>query len=177
MSATTRAFKEVMRCFAAGVTVVTTRGSGPSPYGVTASSFTSVSLEPRLVLVCLDNRLSGLDQFQCSGRFVVNILAEDQEEVSAHFATPGSDRSERCGYYAGDHGGLPILKDNLASMECSLDTTHPGGDHTILVGSVDSVRRGNRFGTHGPLLYYRGRYARLESEPIAAMPEADRSDL
>ncbi|MEJ2077975.1 MAG: flavin reductase family protein [Acidobacteriota bacterium] len=177
MSSTTKAFKEVMRCFAAGVTVVTTRGSGPSAYGVTASSFTSVSLEPRLVLVCLDNRLSGLDQFHNAGRFVVNILAEDQEEVSAHFATPGSDRSERCGYYAQAEGDLPLLANSLAAMECSLETTYPGGDHTILVGSVDWVRRGNRFGRHGPLLYYRGRYARLEPEPITAMTEADRSDL
>ncbi len=177
MSATTKAFKEVMRCFAAGVTVITTRGSGPTAYGVTASSFTSVSLDPRLVLVCLDNRLSGLDQFQRSGRFVVNILAEDQEEVSAHFATPGSDRSETCGYYAEDGMKLPMLSDSLASMECSLETTYPGGDHTILVGSVDSVRRGSRFGRHGPLLYYRGRYARLEPEPITMMQEADRSDL
>ena len=119
MSSTTKAFKEVMRCFAAGVTVVTTRGSGPSAYGVTASSFTSVSLEPRLVLVCLDNRLSGLDQFHNAGRFVVNILAEDQEEVSAHFATPGSDRSERCGYYAQAEGDLPLLANSLAAMEWS----------------------------------------------------------
>ncbi|MFZ0428569.1 MAG: flavin reductase family protein [Acidobacteriota bacterium] len=177
MSATTKAFKEVMRCFAAGVTVITTRGSGPAAYGVTASSFTSVSLDPRLVLVCLDNRLSGLDQFQRSGRFVVNILAEDQEEVSAHFATPGSDRSEKCGYYADSDGDLPVLADSLASMECSLETTHPGGDHTILLGSVDAVRRGNRLGQYGPLLYYRGRYARLEPEPISAMTEAGRSDL
>lgn len=177
MSTTTRTFKDVMRCFAAGVTVITTKGSGPAAYGVTASSFTSVSLDPRLVLVCLDNRLSGLDQFQRSRRFVVNILAEDQEAVSAHFATPGSDRSERCGYYATQNHGLPILADSLASMDCRLETTHPGGDHTILIGAVEAVHRGNRFGTHGPLLYYRGRYARMEAEPIGDLPSADRSDL
>ena len=90
-------FREVMGRFATGVTIVTIEDEDGKPYGLTVNSFTSVSMHPPLVLVCLDNQLSGLANFKESGRFGVNILAEDQADLSDYFAQPGTDRSQ--GHY------------------------------------------------------------------------------
>lgn len=162
-------FKRVVGQFPTGVTVVTVAAADGSAYGLTVSSFTSVSLDPPLVLVCLDNRLSGLENFSAAGRFIVNILAADQREVSDHFATPGSDRSRRCGYYAQGDGPQPRLRDSLAWIECLLQASHPGGDHSILVGRAQAVGLGNRHGVKGPLVYFRGRYGQVHpdlSQPL-----------
>ena len=87
-------FRNVAGCFATGVTVVTTQDREGALYGLTVNSFTSVSLDPPLVLICLDNGLTGLDIFLESGRFAVNILTNDQQDISNHFASRGTDRSQ-----------------------------------------------------------------------------------
>ncbi len=162
-------FKRVVGQFPTGVTVVTVAAADGTAYGLTVSSFTSVSLDPPLVLLCLDNRLSGLENFAAARRFTVNILAEDQWDVSDHFATPGSDRSQRCGYYAPGDRHQPRLRDSLAWIACSLEATYPGGDHSILVGRAEAVALGNRHGLKGPLVYFRGRYGQVHpdlSQPL-----------
>ncbi len=164
MAVSLEAFKEVMGLFPTGVTVVATRGKGDEPYGVTVSAFTSVSLDPRLVLICLDNRLSGIDRFLPTRSFSVNILSEDQAEISNHFAKPGSDRSEETGLYTRTESGLPILKESMAWMECRLSASYPGGDHTILVGEVLEASLGRHSVDKSPLLYYRRRYTSLSGE-------------
>lgn len=162
-------FKRVAGQFPTGVTVVTVESGEGQAYGLTVSSFTSVSLDPPLILVCLDNRLSGIEKFSASTRFAVNILAENQREVSDYFATPGSDRSRACGYYFQLETGAPRLRDCLAWMECRPESIFPGGDHSILVGRVAAVGFGERHGKQGPLVYFRGRYGQVHpdlSQPL-----------
>lgn len=162
MTVTPPLFREVMGTFATGVTVATTSGDSGEPYGVTVNSFTSVSLEPPLILVCLDNRLSGLGHFLAGSRFAVNILGEDQRQVSDHFATRGSDRSQ----FVDGSGlaGTPVIPDALARLECRLTESHPAGDHTILLGEVEGVHISKDAHLRGPLLYHRGRYRRLRTD-------------
>jgi 3-hydroxy-9,10-secoandrosta-1,3,5(10)-triene-9,17-dione monooxygenase reductase component len=154
---TSQKFREVMSNFATGITVVTTRGSDGNVYGLTVNSFTSVSLDPLHVLVCLDNHLSCMQHFQDSQRFAVSILSGDQEGLSRLFAKKDSERAESL-YFDGP-AGLPLLKDALAYLECETVATYPGGDHQIFLGKVLSgeVRDDQ---TH-PILYFRGRYHKV----------------
>lgn len=146
-----------MRNYATGVTVVTTRDPEGSPYGATVNAFTSLSIDPLLVLVCLDRNLSGLNLFQQFGRMGINILAEGQEEASVFFSQPNTNRA-RFDYVQGN-GGLPLLADCLARLECDIVESYPGGDHEILVGRVTgAVLCSDR----KPLVYYAGGYARIE---------------
>jgi flavin reductase (DIM6/NTAB) family NADH-FMN oxidoreductase RutF len=150
-------FREVMGRFATGVTIVTIEDEDGKPYGLTVNSFTSVSMNPPLVLVCLDNRLSGLANFKESDRFGVNILAEGQADLSDYFAQAGTDRSQ--GHYVKGETGVPLLEGVLARMECRIVSLYPGGDHTIVLGEVkgSEVLQPDK----GPLLYHGGRYRRL----------------
>lgn len=157
MEMTPDLFRTVMGEFATGVTVVTTQSNGGEPYGVTVNSFTSLSLQPPMILICLDNELSGLEHFEQAGRFGVNILSEEQSEESAFFAQHGSNRS---GYsYVEGSAGLPLLKGCLACLGCELVESYPAGDHTILIGKVIWAKQRSR--ARKPLLFYGGRYARL----------------
>ncbi len=152
-------FRRVMGTFATGVTIVTTRSPEGDPYGVTVNSFTSVSLDPPLVLVCLDDQLSGLEAFLESRLFAVNILSEDQRRLSNHFARKGSDRAQ--GIDKLGVTGTPILGRALAHLECEVEAVHPGGDHTILVGRVRYAHKNSAPGRE-PLLFYRGGYRGLK---------------
>src|SRR5215472_7727207 len=109
-------FRQVMGNFATGITVVTTRDKDGKPYGLTVNSFTSVSLNPVLVLVCLDLRLSGLQSFRDSKHFGVSMLSEHQEDVSRMFAKKDAERPESI-YFEGKLG-LPLLRNSIAVMEC-----------------------------------------------------------
>ena len=150
-------FRQVMGNFATGITVVTTLDKAGKPYGLTVNAFTSVSLDPLLVLVCLDNKLSGLQAFKECKRFGVSVLSESQEDLSRAFAKKDSDRPASL-YFEGKLG-MPLLRNSLAIMECETVELYAGGDHTIFLGevkSVDSIETGK-----GPLLYFRGKYQRL----------------
>jgi flavin reductase (DIM6/NTAB) family NADH-FMN oxidoreductase RutF len=151
-------FRTALSRFASGVTVVTTRDADARPQGITVSAFSSLSLDPPLVLLCIDRRAFVHDFFQASGVFVVNILAADQEELSRLFASRAPDKFEGLGYTQGIDG-VPVLDHALATIECRLRYTYEGGDHTIIVGEVEhaAVRE-----DAPPLLYYRGGYAGLE---------------
>src|SRR3954468_22785308 len=131
---TSQKFREVMGNFATGITVVTTRGKDGKAYGLTVNSFTSVSLEPVLVLVCFDNHLSSLQHFRDSMKFGVSILSGNQEDLSRLFAKKDSERSED-NYFDGP-AGQPLLRHSLAYMECEIVHMYPGGDHQIIVGKV-----------------------------------------
>jgi flavin reductase (DIM6/NTAB) family NADH-FMN oxidoreductase RutF len=151
-------FRLVMGNFATGITVVTTRDSYGKPRGLTVNSFTSVSLEPLLVLVCFDKKLGSLEAFKDSKRFGVSMLSEDQEELSRLFAKKDSERPESL-YFEGKLG-MPLLKNSLAIMECETVEMYPGGDHFIFLGEVKSaevLQAGH------PLLYFRGKYRKLHS--------------
>jgi flavin reductase (DIM6/NTAB) family NADH-FMN oxidoreductase RutF len=151
------AFRNTLSYFASGVCVVTAVAEGGVPVGVTISAFTSLSLEPPLVLFCLGSETKNLGAFTHGAGFAVNILAEDQADISERFATQNDDKfaSVRC---TGSESGCPLLVGCLASLECSVITTHEGGDHVIVVGKVDRVRH---TGESRPLLRYRGNYLRV----------------
>ena len=147
-------FYDLMASFASGVTVVTSRGTDGVPRGFTASSFSSLSLEPRLCLVSVDNRSESLAAIQESGAFVVNILADSQEQVSRTFASRTPDKFAEVSYTDGPATGAPILDGVLAFIECRVAELLPGGDHTILVGDI----QGGQAREGAPLLYFRGHY-------------------
>jgi flavin reductase (DIM6/NTAB) family NADH-FMN oxidoreductase RutF len=151
-------FRQVMSHFATGVTVVTTYGKN-GPYGLTVSAFASLSLAPPLVLVCLDNRLSGLQAFKDSMKFGVSILSETQEDISRIFAKKDSERPVHI-YYEGP-AGIPLVNGSIAAMECCTVDMYPGGDHTIFVGNVVSALVPDGNGPAKPLLYFRSVYRRL----------------
>ena len=152
-------FRQAMGNWCTGVTIVATAGHGGKPYGLTASSFTSVSLNPPLILVCLDNRISGLQSFKDSGKFGVSVLSEDQADLSTLFAKKDSVRPAEL-YFIGKTG-VPLIKESLVGIECKHYAMYPGGDHEILIGEVEAVEFGTAQEGKGPLLYLRGIYGKL----------------
>ena len=152
-------FRQVMGNFATGITVVTTRDANGEPYGLTVNSFTSVSLNPTLVLVCLDNKLSGLQSFKDSKHFGVSILSEHQEDVSRMFAKKDFERPLNV-YFEGKLG-MPLLRNSLAVMECKVVNVYESGDHHIFIGEVQTAEV---IEPHHPLMYHRGKYQRLLTE-------------
>ena len=151
-------FRSVLGRFATGVTVVTVAGKQGRDYGITVTAFTSLSLEPPLVLVCIDHDASILPAFTSASHFVVNVLAAHQEAIARRFSEPDADqRFEGLGFTRGQTGPA-VLEDVLASLECRVVKSAVGGDHTIFIGEVEaaSVRQDT------PLLYYRGGYTQIE---------------
>jgi flavin reductase (DIM6/NTAB) family NADH-FMN oxidoreductase RutF len=149
-------FRQVMGYFATGVTIVTTQHNG-EPYGMTVSSFASLSLKPSLVLICVDKTVPTHDAIGAAGCFVVNILEKRQERLSRRFATTTNDKFRGVAWHTGQLG-LPVLEGVTAVIECRLHGTLDGGDHTIYVGEVidAEVYEGT------PLLYYRSGYHELK---------------
>lgn len=145
-------FRDVMGHFATGVTVVTTRGSSGRPLGMTVNAFTSVSLEPMLVLVCIHKEATSHDPLLQTGVFAVNILDREQGPVAARFAA--SDALERFRDFKVVDGplGSPLLPGALAWLECRVESVVPGGDHSVIMGEV--LACGARDGE--PLLFFRG---------------------
>ncbi len=160
MNVTPEQFRQAMGHFATGVTIVTTQDDQGQPYGLTVNSLTSVSLKPMLVLVCLDNSLSGLGVFKKSNRFAVNVLSEDQQDLSNHFAQSGTDRSQAV--YIPGKTGIPLLEGVLATLECGIVEWYWGGDHAIMLGEVQQV--GTAQSDKKPLLFLQGRYARIDTD-------------
>ncbi|HEX4573665.1 MAG TPA: flavin reductase family protein [Gemmatimonadales bacterium] len=150
-------FRQLLGRFATGVTVVTTRDRAGRPIGMTASSVASVSLAPPLVLVSVSQQHDMHAALNVAHRFVLNVLAADQEAISRRFAAEHPDRFEGIGYGETEHG-LPVLEGVLATIECEKQAEMPGGDHTVFIGRVT----GGTVTNHRPLLYYRGGYAGLQ---------------
>jgi flavin reductase (DIM6/NTAB) family NADH-FMN oxidoreductase RutF len=155
-----RELRRVLGTFATGVTVVTTP-VGEHLNGMTANAFTSVSLDPPLVLVCVGEAGRAWRDVAASGRFAVNILSADQEALSVYFASPGRRRGAQA-FRDVDHwigaGGCPILKGTVAYLDCRLAGMHPAGDHVMLIGEVvDLAARPDA----SPLLFHRGQYVRM----------------
>jgi len=150
-------FKNALSRFASGVTVVSTKDSAGNLHGITVSAFCSVSLEPPMVLICIEKSTVSHYAFEESGVFVVNILRDSQAAASEKFAAPHPDKFEEIESYPGIEG-VPIFKEALASLECRLTFSYHGGDHSIFVGQVENVtvRDGE------PLIYCRGEYRTLE---------------
>ena len=151
-----RALRDAFGAFATGVTVVTAIDSEGNRVGLTANSFSSVSLDPPLLLVCPARTASALPVIQASGRYAVNVLNLDQQSVAEQFTRRGVDRFADAPW--SDWHGLPVLADTCASFVCDLEAELDGGDHAILVGRVRALRID---ADAEPLLYVRGRYRRV----------------
>jgi flavin reductase (DIM6/NTAB) family NADH-FMN oxidoreductase RutF len=148
-----RHLRQALGRFATGVTVITTRTVDGKLEGLTANSFSAVSLDPPLVLWSLRQNAPSLKNFQNAGYFAVSVLAADQSHLSRHFATPAEDKFAAMAHGSG-LGGCPVLHDVLASFECSTEHTVVGGDHIIFIGRVH--RATYRDGE--PLIFSGGRY-------------------
>jgi flavin reductase (DIM6/NTAB) family NADH-FMN oxidoreductase RutF len=152
-------FKRALGQFATGVTVVTTLGADHRPLGLTVNAFTSVSLDPPLVLVCIDNRSEAHDGFEASRLFGVSVLREDQEAFSRRFATPGREKFAARDLHLGE-SGVALVPHALVHIECRVVATHGAGDHTIYLGEV--LRLAVSPGR--PLLYHASGYGSLNGE-------------
>lgn len=129
------------------------------PTGFTASAFASVSLDPPLVLICVDHKSQTFPHMLESGRFAINILHQQHEELSRRFASSRLDKFDGVAFRMGTLG-VPLIGQALGSLECRTVNAHVEGDHTIFVGRVESVH----VGEGEPLVYYRGRYHRLRGD-------------
>ena len=153
-------FRKAMGSFATGVTVITVDYEG-EVHGMTANAFASVSLDPMLVLVCVDHRARTHTHLHARKRFGVNVLAENQRAVSEYYADPNPDHRnaerEAGARFDRTQHGTPVLHGALAYLECRLHTAQDAGDHTIFIAEVEDVvvRAGN------PLLYFRGEYRKI----------------
>lgn len=153
----TARFRQVLGHFATGVTVVTTADEG-EPAGLSVNSFTSVSLEPPLVAICVASVSRTWPRMRAMGSFCVNILAEDQEHLSRAFARRSTDKFRGVGWRPAE-SGAPILAGALAWLDCSVEAEHGAGDHVIVVGRVRDMGVAH---DGGPLVFYRGGYGRFQ---------------
>jgi len=156
-----REFRRVIGLFATGVTVITTR-IGDDVHGMTANAFTSLSLDPLHVIVCVDRRARMHPLIQQADRFAVNILHEGQEAISRNFAGQPQDNIADMLHFSTDDGA-PLILGCLASIRCDVHDVLEGGDHAIVIGRVTELIRGD-VGAH-PLIYFAGQYRRLLVEP------------
>lgn len=161
-----RALRDAFGSFATGVTIVTTLGPGGDDIGLTANSFSSVSLEPPLVLWSLARTASSIEAFCGCTHFAVHVLSEDQERLSTRFASRGIDRFEGLALERGP-GGIPMLPDCVSRFACRLTYQYEGGDHVIFVGEVLSFSRR----ALKPLVFHGGRYGLLLPRQVASTAE------
>lgn len=160
MSITQDEFRRAMGSFATGVTVITVDSEG-EVHGMTANAFTSVSLDPLLILVCVDQRARTHARLHAKKRFGVNVLADAQRAISEYYArstaTHQEAEKEAGAKFDRTKHGTPVLHDALAYLECRLHSAQDAGDHTIFIAEVEDVvvREGD------PLLYFRGQYRKI----------------
>jgi flavin reductase (DIM6/NTAB) family NADH-FMN oxidoreductase RutF len=167
-------FRRAMGCFATGVTIITvdldSKGRGEvhsAVHGMTANAFASVSLDPLLVLVCVDAATRTHAHLHAKKRFGINVLSEDQRAISEYYArperTPEHAAAEAGARFDRTRHGTPVLKGSLAYLECRLDSAQAAGDHTIFIAEVEDVvvREGD------PLLFFRGKYRKV-GEDVAS---------
>ncbi len=145
--------RRVMGHFATGVTVITTFRKSGELHGLTANAFSSVSLVPPLILICIDKKAESYPCFEESRVFTVNILASGQEDLSRRFAVSGGAKFEGVSYRPGANGA-PILSGALAYLECNLAGSMDAGDHTIYLGEIEQAEANDV----APLLFFRGGY-------------------
>jgi flavin reductase (DIM6/NTAB) family NADH-FMN oxidoreductase RutF len=158
-----REFRDALGSFATGITVITTMGS-EHPYGMTANAFSSVSLDPPLVLVCVIKGTEGAETIEKNGVFAVNVLAADQEPISRYFASKDRPRGWE-GFKQISHStaasGSPIIDGTTCFFDCRLHASHEAGDHVVFIGEVMAI------GTNAdvmPILFHRGKYRYIFEE-------------
>ena len=143
-------FREACARYATGVTVAAVKDAEGRPHGLTANSFTSVSADPPMALVCVDHRASAYQRFFEAGAFAINILAEEQRALSERFAGPADERFEGVAWREGEATGAPLLAEALAWLECVVRRRVEAGDHTVFIGEVKAAGAGDG----RPLVYF-----------------------
>lgn len=165
--ADTTRLRQAFGAFATGVTVVTVGGT--NLHGMTANSFTSVSLDPPLLLVCVDRKAVMHDRLLATRTFGISVLAADQEDVARHFANRwrplGAAQFDAVAWTPGRLTGAPLINGALASFECDLWRAYDGGDHTIFVGGLLSVDQRQ---AEGAVLFHYGQFRQLSPRPADA---------
>ena len=160
-------FRAALSCWASGVSIVTTR-AGERVHGMTVSAFSSVSLDPPLVLVCADKSSDTLAVIEAGGVFAVNVLGSGQEELSNRFASKKDEHLRFAGldWKPAPVTGAPLLPDAMATLDCRVVAGHEAGDHVIYVGQVEAVQAETPLegAGSGPLVYWGGRYQRLAGQ-------------
>ena len=149
-------FRRACGRFATGVAIASVLDSTGAPHGITVNSFSSVSLEPPLILICLGHAVSAIDLFRASKHFAINVLRADQRNLSDRFARRGEDRFEGLPWLPGETG-VPLLKDVLAVMECEVRSRITAGDHDIFVAEMLRAE----IADGEPLIYFASRYRDL----------------
>jgi flavin reductase (DIM6/NTAB) family NADH-FMN oxidoreductase RutF len=167
----TRSLRNVLGCYATGVAVLTTRSAAGEHVGVTVNSFSSVSLDPPLILFSLLKSAAVLTHFQQAKHFNVNILSHRQEAVSNMFARPSSAQWDAVNFSEGEDG-CALLHGSIAQIECDSHAELDGGDHRIFLGMVT---RFHLMAPGEPLLFYRGRYGTYQRDFWSGKPPADSS--
>jgi len=155
-----RDFRDAMGSFTTGICVVTANNAYGQPIGMTVNSFSSVSLEPPLVLICLGVESPRSQAIINAGRFNLSLLSNEQLGVSSHFAAPGEGLAGE-GMVALGKNAAPFIPNSAAVVECDMEAQYPGGDHIILLGRVTDVHTDT---SKGALLYFRGKYRKLDGE-------------
>ena len=151
-------FRHSLGRFPSGVTVVTVRGEDGRDYGMTVSAFSSLSLDPPLVLVCIGDDATIAAAVAAAGHFAVSVLAETQAALARRFAEPDADRFDGAAVSRGLHE-LALLDGAIATLQCAIVARHRGGDHTVVVGEILAA---TALDDGRPLIYQRGEYRRLE---------------
>jgi len=159
-------FRAACSLFPSGVTVVTRQLADGCPYGMTVSSFTSVSLDPPLILVCVDRRAGFLKGLTAGAPFAVNVLGEHQHELAARFSSRQGDRFAGVDWTRGANG-IPLLTDVVVSFVCALDRVVDGGDHLILIAAVKDICRREA----QSLVWFQKGYHRLGTSGLGARTE------
>lgn len=167
-----RAFRNVLGQFCTGITVITTFDDAEAPIGFACQSFAALSLDPPLILFCPTKTSRSWAAIEKSGRFCVNVLAEEQREVCARFGSREPDKFAGTPWHTSPLT-LPVLDDALATIECTVDSVIDGGDHYIVIGRVQALTESTTSGR--PLLFYRGQYTAIE--PDKTTPAPWRADL
>ena len=151
-----RELRNAMGLFATGVTIITTKDASGKPFGLTANAFSSLSLDPPMLLICVDKGVDCYNCFEESKVFAVNFLSLAQEDLSTRFATKGIEKFEGLSYSTGELG-VALVDGALAHFECKIAHAYEGGDHTIYVGEVHKLVTA----PGDPLLFYQGKYRSL----------------
>ena len=162
----TRNLRQALGSFPTGVTVVSCLDKNKNPLGFTANSFTSVSLDPQLISICIDKESFNIDSFSITKHFAVSVLSEDQQSISTTFATPNEDRFQNVEWRTEDTG-TPIIENAVAWFDCNTRQVIDAGDHLILIGEIIAFDSSPKT----PLMYLRGNYVNLglEQKMLLAM--------
>ena len=158
-----RAFRDTLGRFPTGVTVITTVDATGKWHGVTIGSFASLSLQPPLVCFSLDKTANCHPAFMACDKFAVNVLAEDQRDISGMFASKDPERPWDAVPTRSGNGGVPLIEGSCACIECELEATYPGGDHDIIVGRVVGLEPAV---AGRPLVFFGGGYHRIEPAEV-----------